>query len=227
MAQAENFSLEIVVSVYKESLDWLPELRRRYPHARVVVYSKDPSNSLAGAISLSNVGRCDHTYLYHIVKGLKEGSLSDVTLFLPGSLYDVWKKQFAFRWFLLPRLSRKMSFASAILSLTKQGFSLLDYCGSAKVNYNMQSGCNVLPAKVRPFGAWWNSLTRGDEEVPWIVALWGVFAASREAIERRPLALWEELLSQMSEGDNLEAGHFMERSWRALLTRGPPTMKTN
>ena len=44
-----------------------------------------------------------------------------------------------------------------------------------------------------------------------------LFAASRAAIRSTPKATYERLLAALSVGDNLEEGHFVERSWFSLF----------
>ncbi len=84
----EETSKDLVISRYNESLAWLADIDRSV-YRRVVVYNKgDPMLELDNLgdiiiVTLSNVGRCDHTYMYHIVQTYDD--LANVTIFLPGS----------------------------------------------------------------------------------------------------------------------------------------------
>ena len=48
----------------------------------------------------------------------------------------------------------------------------------------------------------------------------GSFAVTRETIKNTPVDLWARLEQSLSRGDNIEEGHFVERTWAALLA--PP-----
>ena len=57
----------------------------------------------------------------------------------------------------------------------------------------------------------------------WPVCYGGSFAARREQILRVSAADWAALAKSLSRADNLEEGHYMERSWAALLSPPLPT----
>ena len=49
----------------------------------------------------------------------------------------------------------------------------------------------------------------------------GQFAVKRENVERVSREGWDNLAKSLVRGDNVEEGHFAERSWGALLTQDP------
>jgi len=57
----------------------------------------------------------------------------------------------------------------------------------------------------------------------WPVCYGGSFATRREQILRVSAADWAALAKSLSRADNLEEGHYMERSWAALLSPPLPT----
>eukprot|EP00306_Pavlova_sp_CCMP459_P006203 CAMPEP_0185169030 /NCGR_PEP_ID=MMETSP1139-20130426/16715_1 /TAXON_ID=298111 /ORGANISM="Pavlova sp., Strain CCMP459" /LENGTH=361 /DNA_ID=CAMNT_0027734553 /DNA_START=166 /DNA_END=1248 /DNA_ORIENTATION=+ len=63
------------------------------------------------------------------------------------------------------------------------------------------------------------SLFGGKSVVP--VCYGGSFAATREAIQHRPRALWRALASMLERGDNIEEGHYTERLWAVALALEP------
>jgi hypothetical protein len=78
---------EIVISRYNEELQWTAnEPFNKYP---IIIYNKGgndnffKSSNVTDVIDIPNVGRCDHTYLYHIINHYDH--LANVTIFLPGS----------------------------------------------------------------------------------------------------------------------------------------------
>ena len=63
-------SVDLVISAYKEDLEWLNHIPAKFHH--VYIYNKGPG-MISGVdipyteIKLKNIGRCDHTYLYHVI----------------------------------------------------------------------------------------------------------------------------------------------------------------
>lgn len=80
-------------------------------------------------------------------------------------------------------------------------------------------------ASVRPLSRWVAEAGIFDEgpleemmAAPlWPVCYGGGFGATRELIRRWPARTWAKLAHALSRADNLEEGHFAERSWAALL----------
>lgn len=75
-------NVEIVVARYNEDLSWINE----YPFNQFeyIVYNKGDNNNFVKTnvkeiVRLPNVGRCDHTYLYHIVANYD--NLSNIIVF--------------------------------------------------------------------------------------------------------------------------------------------------
>jgi hypothetical protein len=84
-----------------------------------------------------------------------------------------------------------------------------------------------VPAVPRGLGAWASAHAR----LPWLdyliaanagpIAYSGIFACSAAAIQRVPRRTWKRLLRPLTQGDNIEAGHYMERLWGLLLHDRP------
>ena len=83
----------IIISRFNEDLSWTTEFP--FDQYKYIVYNKGNNDNfekknVSEVINLLNVGRCDHTYLYHIVKNYD--NLSSILIFLPGSLNMKKKK---------------------------------------------------------------------------------------------------------------------------------------
>lgn len=74
--------VHIVVARYTENLDWLSHLSKM----NVTVYNKGPPIAGVPSVSLPNVGREAHTYLFHIVHAYD--SLPEYTAFVQGHPFD-------------------------------------------------------------------------------------------------------------------------------------------
>ena len=86
--------IDIIVSRYNENLEWMNE----YPfnEFNYIVYNKGIDDNfnkkyIKEIIKTDNVGRCDHTYLYHIINNYD--NLAKINIFLPGSL-DMTEKNY-------------------------------------------------------------------------------------------------------------------------------------
>lgn len=74
-------TVTLVVSRYRESLDWLKDLP---PQIKIVVYNKGPDDLTIPHINLPNVGREGHTFYYHICNN---EITDDYTFFVQGNPY--------------------------------------------------------------------------------------------------------------------------------------------
>ena len=89
----KNKKIVIVVSRYNENLEWLKDdIFKPYP---IIIYNKGRNEDfykpekLIKIVDVVNVGRCDHTYLYHIINDYD--ILHDIIIFLPGSTNIYYK----------------------------------------------------------------------------------------------------------------------------------------
>ena len=87
-------NVEIVISRYNEKLEWLNE--DPFNKFEYIIYNKGDNDNFVktnvkNIIKLPNIGRCDHTYLYHIVNNYN--NLSNIIVFFTGSLNIKVKKK--------------------------------------------------------------------------------------------------------------------------------------
>jgi hypothetical protein len=76
----DKLNIELVISSYKESLDWINNVKHKKK-----VYSKE-WKILPNTIHLPNFGRESQTYLHHIYHNYE--NLSDITIFCQGMPFD-------------------------------------------------------------------------------------------------------------------------------------------
>lgn len=219
LSDSADFKYDCVVSAYRENLDWLHNSLPGKPN--IIVYSKHEDSKLQwhDAISLPNVGRCDHTYLYHIIENYD--NLAPVTLFVTASANVIKLKKIALDYIIYPRLASEYK----CLGLSNWGlpnFELDAYDSQAIVNRHGEEKKikpSTIHADIRPLQKWVNY---NFPKLPFSLsyAQLGVFSAPRHAIRSVPLSKWKILLKQHEVGDNVEVGHFMERTWYNLLMHG-------
>lgn len=78
-----NKSMTIVVARYREDVSWLNHLKVLNPAINVFVINKHPHNDPFSNITLDNVGRESHSYLWYIINHYV--CLDDFTCFVQGS----------------------------------------------------------------------------------------------------------------------------------------------
>ena len=237
----EKSSIDIVVARYNEDLDWLcsDEIRNIISGYGMIkttihIYNKGINNVNPKfmecynnivdlhVVQLPNVGRCDHTYLHHIITNYN--SLADVTVFLPASC-DMEEK------------SKKVSYifnkvyqdVDTVFMNDGQGsnefsdFSLTEWGSSHEAN--QINGDDALElANPRPFGDWFRHIFDEDVfNIPVLTYL-GIFAISRTHILNRDISFYTSLIGHVDKHHNPEAGHYLERSWGTIFQVPPERM---
>lgn len=77
--------LTVVIARYNESLEWSSNISNT--RTKCIIYNKGSKlDHIGPIIHLPNVGREEHTYLYHIINNYD--NLSDYTMFLQGQPFD-------------------------------------------------------------------------------------------------------------------------------------------
>lgn len=214
-------NVEIVVARYNEDLYWLNE----YPFNQFeyIVYNKGDNENfhktnVKEIVELPNIGRCDHTYLYHIIKNYD--NLSNVVVFFPGSVDMANKKPKAVR---ILEYIIKTNYENAFFLGTHHnslreayaGFKLDNYSCSYHQNYNKNPENRLQFCKIRPYGKWYNFFFK-DIVAHW-VTFGGIFSIDKRDILQHPIDRYQFIIQTVSIHSNPEAGHYIERSWCAIF----------
>ena len=133
-------------------------------------------------INLDNVGRCDHTYLYHIINNYD--NLTDITIFLPGS-GNMGAK--------LNKIKNLIQFIkkhnSAIFLSNEQytnvkddlyNFTLDYWSASHGQNRDINPESKLEISKIIPFGKWYECYFN-DIHIHQ-VSYWGIFSVDKRDI---------------------------------------------
>ena len=212
--------VELVIARYNETLHWLnTDPFYKYP---IVIYNKgDPMvydlNAPGHMEILPNVGKCDHTYLYHIIKNYD--NLADVTVFLPGSATMKTKigKTKKLMSFLETEPNKTVFlFEEYFTNINKiYNFHLDNWKTSNELNNIKNPESALHLSKIRPFGKWF------EKHFPKIninhISLMGIMAISKEDIQQHPKRYYENLIKELETSSNPEAGHYIERAWEAVF----------
>jgi len=210
--------MNIVVSRFNEDLSWTLEFP--FNQFNYIVYNKGINDvfekkKVTEIISLPNVGRCDQTYLYHVVSNYN--NLSDIVLFLPGSINMEHKKRVAIK--LLVNILKTKT-ANFIGGETKSIFQLFhsfsqqEYCCTDKSNQELNNESALLLCPQRPFGNWFLNHNFNDVNH---YCYFGIFSVDKRDIYQHPVTRYTQLLEELSVHSNPEVGHYTERAWASIF----------
>jgi hypothetical protein len=217
----ETEILTLVVARYNENLFWLKnEPFNKYP---IYCYNKGKNDNFyqppqMKIIPLPNVGRCDHTYLYHIVH--EYNNLSKHVMFLPGSCDIELKYEKAKRW--IEELEKRKFQRGVFIGLNVTNvktqyydFQLDEWTASHGDNMRLNSESKLKVANIRPFGKWY------EAHFPAIstkyVIMQGIFSMEKQNIIQHDKTYYQSLVDELDGHSNPEVGHYMERSWGAVF----------
>lgn len=216
---ALNNGIELVISRYNEDIDWM----YTYPFNKfkITCYNKGPelektNNKNINIIQIPNVGRCDHTYLYHITQCYDK--LSDITIFLPASCLDE-RKKYKTNFVINKTLETKNTvvlgeYYNDILTDIFD-FNLTEYkCQNPdNIKLNPESELQLCP--IRPFGYWY--LHNFGNVQTNILSYYGIFSIHKSNILGHTKDYYLNLLSYLDTHSNPEVGHYFERAWAAVF----------
>jgi hypothetical protein len=212
-------SIKIIVARYNEKLEWMKE--SPFNLFRYIVYNKGVNDDFEKCnvdtiIKLPNVGRCDHTYLYHIVNNYN--NLNDINVFLPGCLNIEFKKNKA-KKILYKIIKFKIAhiYAHKVNNIRQEfnTFTLDNWTSIDSANRTLNPENKTYPAKLRPYGKWYKYMF-GDTKASW-VCLHGIFSVHKLDIIKHSINRYIELLNAVAIHSNPEVGHYIERSWAAIF----------
>ena len=216
-----NSKIDLVISYYKEDLDWLQNYAH-IPFRHIYIYNKGPGTPNTTIphteIRLPNIGRCDHTYLYHIVT--KYDTLAPVTVFTTGSSDLPHKKdQLAFTVTKAAETNNSVFHGYRFNHVANELYNFrLDEWQAT--HSNNKGGVDELhPAMIQPFGRWYESLFPGVKAT--FATFGGVFAVSMEHVHQHTIDYYQRLLEEFPNHSNPEVGHYFERAWIAVFDPVP------
>jgi len=97
-------------------------------------------------------------------------------------------------------------------------YSMQGYATKNQKYDDVSSEVVPFQSKHKNLGEWIDSFGSfiPDNLVP--VCYGGIFAATKAQINQHPSSVWRKMMESLSRGDNIEEGHFAERSWGGLLS---------
>ena len=213
----------LIVSRFNEDLSWLNVLPvHEFDHVYIYNKGKDDlevkrRDIRYTIIKLPNVGKCDHSYIYHILT--KYECLGDVNVFLPGTADDSIK---LFNTLVTTTVALHTGRSMFVGHAHPQGvrqkffnFTMEDYETRDERNRALEPSREMKACDVRPFGFWY-LVNFPDIEV-FHVSYFGIFAVTKEHIRNRSFDGYVSLYKYLNTHRSPEAGHYFERSWLAIF----------
>ena len=212
--------IEIVVARYNEDLKWLSE--EPFNHNPIIIYNKGDNNNfekspnIKNIISLPNVGREAHSYLYHIIENYD--NLAECTIFLPGSADLENKYERSKKMVIETNKSKNSVISSMKVNNVKDefyNFEIDNYGSSHQQNRQINKDDSMQKSDIRPFGKWYEKLFTDCQTsyVSWN----SIFSISKEHILQHPKTYYESLLKEVDSHQNCETVHYFERAWEAVF----------
>jgi len=222
--------LFVVISHCDNSLAWLDHFLHGFETEEIVIVSKcgktvDGMPEMAEVVRISNIGRCDHTYALWMAQMIEDGddsfSDNDVVLFLKDTAYDhmVGYSQQELRDMLRTVSARGF----ACFQLPYEHHSAYHDTHTLR-NFGMEKYVRVsrdrdvgFRSEFATIDDWAKAMGFAFNQSLTPVCYQGNFATTVAQIHKRG-SIWANIESSLSRGDNIEEGHFAERSWAALLS---------
>ena len=217
---------QIIITRYNETIDWIDYIIDQADS--IVIYNKGSNEELfknytpepykmekIKIIKLPNIGRIDHTLVYHILENWD--NLPEILVSLPASILMCYRKG-AY----LSAMRKKLPYTKDYFGgFYSPRFSIVprDYNYTID-NYQAEGKCNrnenkFVKSEFKDFQTWKESII--DSRPMRYIAKRGMFSVCKENIKHISKDIYYNLLASLSVGDNIENGHFAERIWAHLF----------
>ena len=214
--------ISCIITRYNEIIDWIEYIINDVDF--IYIYNKGPNDILFKNYSppqekikimkLPNIGRIDHTIVYHILENWD--NLEDTIVSLPGSVL-MCKMKGAY----LSAIRKKIPVIDQFKGYYSPRFRKIGPQFNYSIdNYQAEGSCNrndnqFIKSEYPDFQTWKNALI--DDRPMHYLSLRGMFVVNKENIKYIDHKIYENLLTSLSVGDNIENGHFAERIWAHLF----------
>ncbi len=229
-------SVDLVISAYRDSLDWIQPLLSYKSRPRIFVYDKGDHTEVfpprlfvglrgsdATLISRPNRGLCDETYAHHIVTHYDD--LADWTVFTPDGPHDhlpegssMMDAMLPDRNLKVPRLWKGRDWDPVSGRLNWHQWAAIPKRFGTNWKEHYESG-KIARASLS-FVEWTKQYIGFDVNgAAWPgYAPGGILAVPKRAITYLPRAFYERLRDQLAHAVEPEEGHYMERAWVVVFT---------
>lgn len=219
-----KINIDCVIARFNESVSWIKKSEFGNV-SRFFIYNKGtpiktplPKNAIE--IMVDNVGKCDHTYLHHIINNYD--NLGDITLFVSGRADDSRKGPKILETMRLVNKTGNSVFIGFNMKIPddQRNFTLSNWLSSNPENQIGEGTITrLVPAKIRPFGKWFNYYWPGKKIN--LFTFQSIFAVHRNHIIQHPIDYYKQFYEEVNYDVNPEAGHYIERAWGMIFSPFP------
>jgi len=238
--------IRMVLSYCDEQLDWVYDFVGDIPIYSITIYSKCGRNdiykygladrlvAITNVVRWKNVGRCDHSFAHWIESNMADIHRLDQIAFLKGLRENTNQKGLSLRSLGdMLEISQEKGFGCG-MAPSYDDTATAHFPGSKSIyhytpllyQFNMthysrleRDSNNDFTSPHEDLGTWIRSL---GTELPFPitpVCYGGTFVASGASIRTKDSSFWSRLEQSLSRGNNIEEGHFAERTWAGLLSK--------
>lgn len=202
-------SYSIVVARYQEDVDWVNDLKYIFINTRIQPFIYNKGTPLEhyplSYISLSNVGRESHTYLYHIIHNYD--NLSDLVFFTQGNPFD--------------HSPEFLDIMNQIID-SQEDFSPSPFPDFQPLSRTILTSnvANCPHHKGLPLKRVYQQIAdKNVESLAIRFSPGALFSVTREAIRRHPREYYEKLIKMVDYDINPIEGFCFERLWGEIFSR--------
>jgi len=211
---------DVIVSIYNQNIESICMYKNLFLYDKNPINSENFYKSINPNIKythLKNVGRCEHSYLYHIIKNYD--NLAELNIFTCGSsfLKDRYFKRTMFNLFVL--LSNKTNntvfFRNPYPVLYMFDNFKLTHHKTFSIENNIFDDCHVLQQYNGTYTDWYlknfknHNINYGS--------FGGTLAIHKKDILQHPKSYYENLISYIDHHNSPEVSHYFERAWGAVF----------
>lgn len=217
--------IQLVVAYYNEDLSWIEHLQKECCINNILIISKKHQNHPKyKSIHLPNVGRESHSFMWYIINHYD--NLPETIFFSLGGVNSNNMKYQKFL-FVVKNLAKVKDLGIVTVpghlsfrySPFDYDFTLDEWKSSTISNNNDEF--KLIPSCLRPFGKWYETYISNDltKISKYGVSYNSIFCTTNDAIRKYPKSLYEALYDQLSVGDNIEVGHYIERVYFSMFSK--------
>lgn len=213
--------LTLVISHCDEDMSWMNEYLKDFQIQDVIIYSKcnatieGYSHPKSKIIRLPNTGRCDHSYA-HWMRQMKETDATNnhIVLFIKASR-NLYQAGMAYRPLKdVIRITQQNGFSCEAEPTDKSFYYDSNILKFFKINYHRSE--EKIKSRYRFMGSWLYDM--GIDMPKFAPVCYGGNFATKASQIYSNREIWERIETSLARGDNIEEGHFAERTWAALLS---------
>jgi hypothetical protein len=250
LSQKGKTKISIVISHCESPVDWIATYigEKEFDVSEITIISKcgkdvegsDSLKRLGGNIrieSLSNVGRCDHSYAHWIHENysrFQNESLDDLIFFVKDNDYmsvhfrpfeDVFASasDVGFGCVMRPRCvvwKKKICQRHGALALHNK--TTVEQVGMSQYDRTEREKNDNFVSRYTNLKDWRDNVGLVFPDSEYInVCYGGMFVTQKGGLLTQSENAWKNMESSLSRGDNIEEGHYAERSWASIVAPPP------